>query len=166
MPMQAGTMGFVFSLSAGLLIGALVSGCNQGSQQGKGPSPGEPGQPAPNAAQAADDESLLVGDWRGESKVQAKNTAAKDEVVVWHIAKGSEPGKLIVTADKIVNGKSISMGALEFKYDREKNQIVCENERGIWKLTLKGNRLEGALTLRDQTVLRHVALEKTRPGKG
>jgi hypothetical protein len=123
-------------------------------------------RPAPNTAQAADDESQLVGDWRGESKVQAKNTAAKDEVVVWHIAKGSEPGKLIVTADKIVDGKAISMGALEFNYNRENNQIVCDNERGVWKLTVKGNTLDGTLTLRDQTVLRHVALEKTRPGKG
>jgi len=163
--MQAGTTGFVFSLSAGLLIGALVPECN-GSQQSKKPSPGEPGQPAPNTAQAADDESLLVGDWRGESKVQAKNTAAKDEVVIWHIAKGSEPGRLIVTADKIVDGKAISMGALEFKYDREKKQIVCDNKRGIWKLTFKGNTLEGTLTLPDQTVLRRVVLEKTRPVKG
>ena len=164
--MQAGTTSFVFSLSAGLLIGALVSGCNQSSQHGTEPSQGEPGQPAPATPLASDDESLLVGDWRGESKVLAKNTAARDEVVVWHIARGSEPGKLIVSADKIVDGKAIPMGALDFNYDREKKQIVCDYKPGTWKLTVKGNTLEGTLTLRDQTVLRHVALEKTGPGEG
>jgi len=92
-----------------------------------------------------------------------KKHSGQDEIVAWHIARAANPENLIVTADKIVDGNVISMGALDFKYHRENNQIVCENERGIWKLTVKGNTLEGTLTLRDQTVLRHVALEKSKP---
>lgn len=161
--MRAGTSRVFASLSAGLIIVTLSPGCHRDPQQGNGPVPREPGQNITTEQRTADDVSQLVGDWRGESNVQAKNSAAKDEVVIWHIAKGGEPKKLVVTADKIVDGKAISMGALEFTYDRVQNTIVCENERGIWKLTLNANKLEGTLTLPDQTVLRRVALEKPGP---
>jgi hypothetical protein len=107
-----------------------------------------------------EEESLLVGDWQGESKVAASNTAARDEVVVWHIARGPEPGKLTVTADKMVDGRAIAMGALQFRYDPAQRTILCENERGVWKLTLRESTLEGTLTLPDQTVFRRVSLER------
>jgi hypothetical protein len=111
----------------------------------------------------APDESRLVGDWKGESVVQAKGTAAKDETVVWHIAKAGGPGQLSVTADKIVGGRPVPMGTLGFRYDRARQAIVCEYAQGVWDLALKGDRLEGALTLPDRTVLRRVMLERASP---
>jgi hypothetical protein len=151
------------SLSLGLIIVTLLPGCYRDTPEGKGPLPREPAQSLTTEPQTADDVAQLVGDWRGESKVLAKNTPAKDEVVVWHIARGAAPNKLVVTADKIVDGKAISMGALDFIYDRAQNTIVCENERGIWKLAHNANKMDGTLTLPDQTVLRRVTLEKSVP---
>jgi hypothetical protein len=90
----------------------------------------------------------------------AKNTPAKDEVVVWHIAKGREPGTLRVRADKIVNGRNITMGTLPFKYDKAQKTIVCEYRHGVWRLTVKENSMEGSLTLSDGTILRRVKLER------
>ncbi len=107
------------------------------------------------------DGSSLAGDWKGESVVVAANTSAKDEVVVWHIAKG-KPGKLIVNADKIVNGNSIAMGWLEFTYDKETKAMVCEYRQGVWKLVLSDNMLKGTLTRPDKTVLRRVSLERAK----
>jgi hypothetical protein len=160
LPMRAETARGLVSWSAGMVIGTLLLGCGQGPPKEEGPSTGEPGQAAAPKVQAADDESLVLGDWHGESKVLAKNTPAKDEVVVWHIARGPAPGKLHITADKIVNGKAISMGAaLEFNYDPAQKTIVCEIQPGVWKLTVKGNAMEGTLTLHDQTVFRRVTLE-------
>jgi hypothetical protein len=164
--MRSGTASGFVSLSAGLVLGTLLLGCGQGPPQGKGPSTSEPGQAAVPKAQAADDESLVLGDWHGESKVLAKNTPAKDEVVVWHIAKGPAPGKLHITADKLVNGKAISMGAaLEFTYDPAQKTIVCKIQPGVWKLTVEGNTMEGTLTLHDQTVLRRVTLERSEAAR-
>ena len=157
--MHLGTSVLV-SLITGLVFSSLLSGCHRGAPQSKEPSSATPGPQVASTAQAMNDESQLVGDWRGESKVQVPNTAAKDEVVVWHIAKGNALGRLSITADKIVNGKTINMGTLEFQYDPAQKTIICENERGVWKLTSKGNTLEGTLTLPDRTVLRRVTLER------
>jgi hypothetical protein len=108
-----------------------------------------------------------VGDWKGESVVVAKGTAAKDETVVWHIAKGVGPGQLSVSADKILGGRPIRMGPpLAFRYDRARQAMACEYAQGVWDVALKGDRLEGALTLPNGTVLRHVMLERAAPRGG
>jgi hypothetical protein len=103
-----------------------------------------------------------VGDWKGESIVVAKNTAAKDEMVVWHIARGSKPGKVFVTADKIVDGKLITMGrGWEWEYDKAKKTIVSARQGRVWRLTIKGNTMEGTLTEANQTVFRRVSLKRS-----
>src|SRR5262249_9032222 len=94
---------------------------------------------AAEAKSDADDESRLFGDWKGESIVVAKNSVAKDEVVVWHISKAKEPGKVRVTADKIVNGQSITMGTGHWEYDKTKKTITWKNKVGVWKLSVDGN---------------------------
>jgi hypothetical protein len=159
--MRAGNSWVYASLSSGLLIVTLLPGCHRGSAQGNGPPPGESGPPIASDHRATVDESVLVGDWRGESKVQATNTTAKDEVVVWHIAKGSEPKKLVIDADKIVDDMVIPMGKLDFDFDAGQQAIVCQTPRGVWKLVVKGDTMEGTLTLADQTVFRRVTLQKS-----
>jgi hypothetical protein len=110
---------------------------------------------------AAPDESAFVGDWKGESLVVVKNSPAKDEDVVWHIAKAGKPGMLSVRADKIVDGRTISMGTLPFKYDKTRNMIVCEFKQGVWRLNVKAYTMEGTLTRPDGTVFRRVNLKKS-----
>jgi hypothetical protein len=187
--MYADHWGLFVPCRAGLVVCALLTGCHHDTRQqtgGQEPrleqqevSPGSGGATTPRAASAAqqgqgqtsgkagreaeaDDESRLAGDWKGESVVVAKGTAAKDEVVIWHITKASEPGKVSVTADKIVNGKAITMGSGVWTYDKSQKAIVWESRVGVWRMTIKGDTMGGTLTLKDGTVFRRVSLERSR----
>jgi hypothetical protein len=119
---------------------------------------------AAEARPDADDESRLFGDWKGESIVVARGSIAKDEVVVWHISKAKEPGKVWVTADKIVNGRSITMGASEWVHDQTKKTITWKTKVGVWKLSVDGDTMKGTLTLPDRTVFRRVSLRRSSSG--
>jgi hypothetical protein len=132
------------------------------TQPDKGQVPGESQPDRQSGTGGMDDESRLVGDWKGESIVVAKNTAAKDEVVVWHIARGSKPGKVFITADKIVDDKAITMGrGWEWEYDKTQKTIVSAQQGRVWRLNVKGNSMEGTLTEADQTVFRWVSLKRS-----
>jgi hypothetical protein len=98
------------------------------------------------------DESQLLGDWRGDSTCVATGTACRDEKVVYHIAKiPGKPGYVSVSADKLVNGATITMGTLEFRYDPDKQSLACEYAQGVWLFTVEGNKMEGTLTRPDKT---------------
>jgi hypothetical protein len=112
-------------------------------------------------AQNTDDESQLVGNWRGESKCTGARSACHDETVVYHIAELSgKPGWMSVSADKIVNGEPVNMGTLQFQYDAPNHTLTCEYAQGVWRLKIDGLNMEGTLTLTDKTVGRHVRLKK------
>ena len=112
------------------------------------------------------DGAYLVGDWIGESICVGNRPACHDEKVVYRIAKPpDETGKVIIAADKIVNGVAEEMGVLEFKYDSAKQTLTNEftrgNTHGLWELTVKGDVMEGTLTiLPDKTIGRRVKLKK------
>ena len=116
-----------------------------------------------------DDGSNLVGNWTGESICTGAFPACHDEKVVYQIPKAPDhSGKVTITADKIVNGKSETMGILDFKYDGEKSTLVCEftrgNTHGLWEFTVKGNAMEGTLVvLPAKTLARRVKLKKDAP---
>jgi hypothetical protein len=113
-----------------------------------------------------DDGSSLVGNWTGESLCVGNRPACHDEKVIYRIPKApDEAGNVTITADKIVNGKPESMGALDFKYDREKQTLTCDFTRGtthgLWEFTISGTTMEGTLvTLPDKTVARRVKVKK------
>ena len=110
---------------------------------------------------ATQDESKLLGDWRGDSTCVATGTACRDEKVVYHIAKIlSKPGYVSVSADKIVNAATINMGTLEFSYDPDKQTLACEYAQGLWRITVDGNKMDGTLTRPDKTIFRRVTLKK------
>jgi hypothetical protein len=112
------------------------------------------------ASTIEDDESRLFGDWKGESIVVAKSSAAKDEVVVWHFSKAKEAGKVTIQADKIVNGRTITMGTGDWDYDNVKKTITWKPPVGVWNLTIDGDTMKGTLTLKDGTLFRRVRLRK------
>jgi hypothetical protein len=152
------------SVCAGILASGLLIGCHRDPLNTVTalPSTQQPSASNQNRAEVASkrvDEDVL-GEWKGTSLVQVKDSPARNETVVWHIKKGKSEGKLRVTADKIVNGKAVSMGALDFTYDQAQKLLVCRYEQGEWSLEVKGQKMEGTLTLRDNTILRRVALEK------
>lgn len=67
---------------------------------------------------ASDDEAKLVGDWSGDSICQARDSACHGEKVVYHLSKPSgKPGWVTISADKIVNGEPVNMGASDYKFD-------------------------------------------------
>jgi hypothetical protein len=116
---------------------------------------------AASYAKADPGKSQIYGEWKGQSIVVAKDSAAKDEVQVWHISPTKDPSKVKIKADRIVNGRSITMGIGDWDYDKSKKTITWKTRLGVWQLTLDGNTLKGTLTLNDQTVFRRVSLEKS-----
>jgi hypothetical protein len=126
------------------------------------------GSGAQASKRSIDDGSRLVGNWTGESICIGSNPNCHDEKVVYRISKSSgEPGKVTIAADKIIDGKPELMYVLDFKYDGEKGTLVGEfqNARyhGIWEYTVKGDLMEGTLSLLpDKTVVRRVKVKKDK----
>ena len=122
------------------------------------------GQGSPTVV--ADAGADLVGNWTGKSICVGNRPACHDEQVIYRITKAPDPaGKVTITADKIVNGKPELMGVLDFKYDSEKQTLVCDftrgNTHGLWELTVKGNTMEGTLmVLPDKTLVRRIKVQK------
>ena len=52
------------------------------------------------------------------------------------------------------------MGALDWNYDAEKHILKCENSGATFRLVVDGSRIEGSLTLADNTVYRRIHLKK------
>lgn len=107
------------------------------------------------------DDSDLVGNWSGESICQDRNSPCRDERNVYHISKSRKPGVLNVSADKIVDGRAINMGNLEFKYDKESKALSSESDRATWKLIVNGKTMQGTLTLMPgKRLYRRITLRK------
>ena len=71
-----------------------------------------------------------------------------------------KPGFVSASANKIVDGKSVNMGTLEFRYIDYQQALVCEYSQGVWRLTVNGGKMDGTLTRTDGTVFRRVTLRK------
>lgn len=118
---------------------------------------------APVARSQADDEaSRFAGTWRGNSVCVAKNTACHDEVVVYRVQKLPAPDHVTISADKVVNGKPINMGSLEFHYEQQIQSWVCQYPPGVWRLRVHGTAVEGTLTQPDGSLFRQLSLRKDR----
>ncbi len=100
----------------------------------------------------------LAGDWIGESICFGNNPSCHDEKVVYHISVDpSDPTKVKIGADKIVDGKPEFMGDIFLKYDAAKQTLIGDLQspryRGVWEFTIKGNTIEGSLTILPDKVL-------------
>lgn len=101
----------------------------------------------------------IAGVWRGHSECAVKDSPCHDEINVYRFSKDSaDPNKFSVKASKVVDGKEVVMGTSEWTYD-EKNQVM-ECEKPSIRLTIHGDKMEGALTLDDGTVYRRIYLKK------
>jgi hypothetical protein len=110
---------------------------------------------------SADDGAQLLGDWRGESVCQVRPSSCNDEKALYHISRSPDDSfRFVMRMDKIVDGKPVTMGTLDYKYDKEKGTLVHEDARGIWKFTVKGNKMEGTLTLPTGVLYRRISLTK------
>jgi hypothetical protein len=102
-----------------------------------------------------------VGVWRGESLCTDAAPACHDEKVVYYIeAVPDKPGSMFNRADKIVDGKAITMGSGPWQYDRARHTLTWPSERQTWLLTINGSRMEGTLTLTGNVVVRRMTLHR------
>jgi len=101
------------------------------------------------------------GNRRGESRCTSGAPACHDERVVYYIKDVPDrPDSVMIQADKIVNGKAITMGTGEWRYDRMGRTLELRMPQQRWLLKISGNRMEGTLKLADGTVFRKVTLSK------
>src|SRR5437879_9166643 len=63
-----------------------------------------------------------VGVWRGESMCAGDSSSCKDEKVVYYVeAVADKPNAMFIRADKIVDGKAITMGSGPWEFNRAKH---------------------------------------------
>ena len=118
----------------------------------------------PNRKSATDSVALqIVGTWRGNSLCAVAGSPCHDEINVYRFSDiAGKPGWFSVTASKLVEDKEIVMGTGEWQYEGEKHALKNETAGGTFRLTVEDNRMEGTLTLRDNTVYRRIHLKKER----
>lgn len=102
-----------------------------------------------------------VGVWRGESLCKGGSPACKDEKVVYYVeAIADKPDSMFIRADKIVDGKAITMGSGPWEYNRAKHTLSWETTQRVWLLTVDGQRIDGTLTESGNVVVRRMTLKK------
>jgi len=112
---------------------------------------------------AADDESSIVGIWRGDSICVQKNTACHDEVAVYRVsAIPGKRGHVYVSGGKVVDGKEVVMGSGEWRFDASTRTLSTRLPLGDIVLVVNEDKMQGTFTLHDKTVLRHITLKKER----
>jgi len=109
---------------------------------------------------AQQDVDSLYGSWVGDSICQVKESACHDEKALYVITKSDTPGKVSVAGYRIVDGKSVEMGTIDFSYNPKTGVLSFEYKSGVWQFTVKGEKMEGTLTTPDKVVFRRVTLHK------
>jgi hypothetical protein len=72
-----------------------------------------------------------LGVWRGESVCATAAPSCHDEKVVYYIDAIPDKGdQVFVRADKIVDGKAITMGSGPWKYHRAEQTLTMETAQG------------------------------------
>src|SRR5215467_3638038 len=95
-------------------------------------------------AKPANDEQQIAGIWRGNSTCVVKDSPCHDEVNVYHISRiAGKPNSFLVTGSRVVDGNEIVMGTSEWTYDVQKQTLSWETAGRTFKLTMKGDKIEG-----------------------
>jgi hypothetical protein len=116
---------------------------------------------AKNALQASAETSALAGAWRGDSVCATEASACHNERVVYYIKDvPNHPDRVLIQADKLVDGKPVTMGTGEWEYDSAQGTLEWRMPKQVWLLKIMGRRIEGTLTLADGTVFRNMVLVK------
>jgi hypothetical protein len=112
----------------------------------------------------------IVGTWSGSSVCVDRRAApaCNDERVVYEInASPGKPNTLTANADKVVDGKRVSMGVLEFTHDAKSGSWTSELDtprvHALFRLTVNGEMMTGTLTLLpSKAVVRKIDLRKDK----
>jgi hypothetical protein len=101
------------------------------------------------------------GDWRGMSVCQVKPSGCRDEDSLYHFrtvfAKG---GEFLLQADKIVDGKPVTMGTSPCTQNAS-GQLVCRvSESATLSFDVRGTEMEGVFKMENGTVWRKLRLNR------
>jgi hypothetical protein len=119
---------------------------------------------ARQSPQISDTHAAIVGDWRGESVCVVRDSACHDENSLYHVALvPGKPNVVSLKADKIVDGKPVTMGTGECSHHSLKHTLTCELPKSVMRLTIRGDKMEGTMTLADGTLWRRISLKKSAP---
>ena len=111
----------------------------------------------------------IVGTWRGSSVCVDRQAApaCNDEQVVYEIrGMPGKPNMVTVKADKIVDGKRVPMGDLDFTHEAKSNSWITEFENprvhALWRLAVSGTTMTGTMMLLpSKVVVRRMDLRKS-----
>ena len=106
----------------------------------------------------------FVGTWRGMSKCLVKPSSCNDEDSVYRIsAVLSASDRVLLSANKIVDGREINMGTSECAVAQKAHALHCPLPNGAsMELTaLKRDVVEGHFQLADGTLWRTISLTRT-----
>jgi hypothetical protein len=109
------------------------------------------------------------GMWKGTSLCQIKESPCHDEVVVYHVSRGAAEDRVVITMNKVVEGKEEEMGSVDCVDGGGRGVLTCNTDgRGVWSFTLAGDAMTGTLMYRGQLYRRieaQRAKETTGPPK-
>jgi hypothetical protein len=110
--------------------------------------------------------SHFLGTWHGTSTCVNRQLApaCKDETVVYEVGRADKPGSAVLKADKIVDGKRVPMGDLEFVYSETQGcwraEFTTPRVQGVWCLVVDGKNMTGSLrVLPENAEVRQVKLK-------
>ena len=113
-------------------------------------------------AKPANGDQQIAGIWRGNSTCVVKDSPCHDEVNVYHISRiAGKPNSFLVTGSRVVDGNEIVMGTSEWTYDVQKQTLSWETAGRTFKLTMKGDKIEGTL-ISDGVLYRKISLHKEK----
>ena len=111
--------------------------------------------------QAADP---ISGTWKGTSICQVKDSPCHDEIAIYHASKLPGDNTYRFQMNKMVDGKEVEMGPLDFTYDVNAQTLTAENSsargKGVWRFKLTGKTMHGTLTIDNNVVFRVIDLHK------
>jgi hypothetical protein len=97
--------------------------------------------------------AAFVGTWQGSSTCVNRQLApaCQDETVVYDVRRSEKVGVVTLKADKIVEGRRLPMGELEFTYSSSegcwRSEFETARVHAAWCLVVKENELTGHLRL-------------------
>ncbi|HEX5041763.1 MAG TPA: hypothetical protein VFV75_02595 [Candidatus Polarisedimenticolaceae bacterium] len=110
----------------------------------------------------------VLGTWAGRSLCVGDRPACKDEEVVYRfLPVEGRAGTVTLLADKVLEGKRVPMGRLDFDQDTARGTLRCEFTRGsthgVWTFRVSGDAMTGTLViLPERSVAREVSVRRVR----
>jgi hypothetical protein len=113
---------------------------------------------------AADRRAPILGHWTGTSLCTAVRPACHDEIASYYINPGPSADVVTVDGGKIVDGKDVSMGMIDFHVDFAMHVLTgfvgTNGQRSVLSFTWSGDTMTGTLKQPDGQIVRNIRLTK------